>query len=124
MKNEEHDELWALLARARQPKPRPFFASKVIRAVEAGASEKPGLLSWVYLRWVVPAAAVAIAVFIAVWAADRPAMRETNPVAVTADPLQEMAEAAASTPEFSSLDSLLAAEDHSIWLAADPSPLF
>ena len=40
------------------------------------------------------------------------------------DPLEEIAAVATGAPEILSLDSLLASEDHSIWLQADPSSLY
>ncbi len=120
MNHEEHDELWNLLGKARQPKPSPFFAANVMRAVRtqgAGAEPKPGLLAWLRAKWYVPAAAGACAAVLA-GLAMRPAVIPSP----GADPLEEIAAAAAETVP--SLDSLLASEDNSIWLAGDPSSLY
>ena len=49
----------------------------------------------------------------------------TAPKTPAGDPLEEMAVAVADTPEtLPSLHELLASEEHSIWLEADPSSLF
>ncbi len=120
MNHEEHDELWHLLGKARQPKPAPFFAANVMRAVRAEAEPKPGFIAWLRAKWYVPATAGACAAVLA-FLALRPAV-----IPVTgADPLEEIAMAAATTPDtLPSLDSLLASENNSIWLAGDPSSLY
>jgi hypothetical protein len=123
MKNEEHDELWALLGKAREAKVSPFFASKVIRSIRSTAEQDLGVLAWLRRRWLLPLSAGAAAAVLAIMVINRPA-REPEGVAVAADPLEEIAEVASTSPGMPSLDALLASEDHSIWLAADPSPLF
>ena len=120
MNHEEQDELWHLLGKARQPKPSPFFAANVMRSIRAEAEPKPGLLAWLRAKWYVPAAAGACATLLA-FLAIRPAVVPAQGT----DPLEEIAIAAAAAPEtLPSLDSLLAAEDNSIWLAGDPSSLY
>ena len=121
MNHEEHDELWDLLGKARQPKPSAFFAANVMRAVRAEAEPKTGFLAWLRAKWVLPAAASACAAVVAIFFALRhPA---TTPSA--ADPLEGIALAAAAAPETApSFDTLLASEDNSIWLAGDPSSLY
>lgn len=120
MNHEEQDELWNLLGKARQPKASPFFAANVMRAVRAEAEPKPGLLAWLRAKWYLPAAAGACAAVLAFLA-----MRPAVIPALAVDPLEEIAAAAAQAPEtVPSLDSLLASEDNSIWLAGDPSSLY
>ncbi len=120
MKHEEHDELWNLLGKARQPKASAFFAANVMRAVRAGAEPKAGFLAWLRAKWYVPAAAGACAAVLAFLA-----LRPPPPAAPAADPLEGIALAAASTPETElSLDTLLALDNNSIWLAGDPSSLY
>ncbi len=121
MKHEEHDELWDLLGKARQPKPSAFFTANVMRAVRAETEPKPGFLAWLRAKWALPAAAGACAAAVAIFLALRPA-GTTPPVA---DPLEGIALAAAATPEIApSLGTLLASDDNSIWLAGDPSSLY
>ena len=121
MNHEEHDELWNLLGKVRQPKASPFFAAKVMRAVREVVEPKPGIFAWLRSKWVLPAAAGACAAVFAIFA-----MRSTVAPLPTADQaLEEIATAAAATPDIvPSLDSLLASEDNSIWLAGDPSSLY
>lgn len=120
MNHDEHDELWNLLGKARQPTPSSFFAGKVMRAVRQAAEPKPGLLAWLRSKWYLPAGAGACAAVLTFFA-----MRPTGTPGAGADPLEEIAIAAAATPELiPSLDALLASEDNSIWLAGDPSSLY
>jgi len=120
MNHDENDELWNLLGKARQPKASPFFAANVMRAVREAAEPKPGILAWLRSKWVLPVAAGACAAVLAFLA-----MRPAAAPVPAADPLEEIAVAVAATPDtVPSLDSLLASDDNSIWLAGDPSSLY
>jgi hypothetical protein len=122
MNHEEHDDLWTLLGKARQPKPSAFFASKVMRAVREDATPQPGFVAWLRSKWYLPVAAGACAAVLAILAM-RP-VGTPNP-APGADPLEGIAIAATATPDIiPSLDTLLASEDNSIWLAGDASSLY
>src|SRR5438094_31211 len=111
MNHDEHDELWTLLGKGRQPKPSAFFTAKVMRSVRDAAEPKPGLLAWLRSKWYLPVAAAACAAVLAILAT-----RSNVTPTPTADPLEEIAVAAAATPEIvPSLDSLLASDDNSIW---------
>ena len=67
MKDQEHDELWALLGRAKRPEPSPFFVAKVMTAVRHGHEKRIAVWrNW--LRYGLPSAlagamAVALAHF-------------------------------------------------------------
>ena len=118
--HEEHDELWKLLGKARQPKASAFFAANVMRAAREDAAQKPGFLAWLRAKWVVPAAGACAAAVLVVLA-----LRPATTTAPAADPLEGIALAAAATPEIvPSFDMLLASEQNSIWLAGDPSSLY
>ena len=120
MFHEEQDELWNLLGKAGQPKPSAFFAANVMRAVRADAEPKPGFLAWLRAKWILPVAAGACAAVLAFLA-----LRPAATIVPAADPLEGIALAAAATLEIvPSLDTLLASEDNSIWLAGDPSSLY
>lgn len=123
MNQDEHDALWTLLGKARQPKPSAFFASKVMRSVreaQDAAVPQPGFVAWLRSKWYLPVTAGACAAVLAVLA-----MRPDGTSVPAADPLAEIALAAAATPEIvPSLDTLLALEDNSIWLAGDASSLY
>ena len=61
MKREEDEKLWDLLGHSAEPKVSPFFARNVHRKIrEAQAESKPN--RWWNLRWLVPAAGVAVAI--------------------------------------------------------------
>ena len=120
MNHEEQDDIWNLLGKARQPKPSPFFTAKVMRSIRDAAEPQPGLIAWLRSKWLLPVAAGACAAVVAFLA-----MRPAGTPMPAADPLEEIAIAAAATPEIiPSLDALLASEDNSIWLAGDPSSLY
>ncbi len=121
MKHEEHDELWELLGKAREPRVAPFFSASVLHAVRAEAAEPVEFWALMRAKWLLPitaGACMALALFFA-----------TREVATTQsvdanDPLAEMAAAVDNDESAPTLDALIAAEDYSIWLEADPSSLF
>jgi hypothetical protein len=62
MKREEDEKLWDLLGRATEPTaPSPFFARNVLRKIREARGESSSRGAW-YLRWLVPAAGVAVVV--------------------------------------------------------------
>jgi hypothetical protein len=117
------DPMWELLGKARMPKERPFFANKVLRAVREEAQASPvGILAWLRAKWVIPAAATACAVMGTVMMMQPPSAPHTPH-----SPQAEQASLKASDPDLidqaidESIEQLLVAEDHSVWLSADPS---
>lgn len=65
MKDQEHDNLWALLGRAKRSEPSPFFVAKVVTAVRHGHEKRIAVWrNW--LRYGLPSAlAGALAVILA-----------------------------------------------------------
>ena len=61
MKREEDEKLWDLLGQATEPTASPFFARNVMRKLRQAQGESSSTRSW-YLRWLVPAAGVAIVI--------------------------------------------------------------
>jgi len=61
MKREEDEKLWDLLGRATEPTASPFFARNVLRKLREAQGESSPNRSW-YLRWLVPAAGVAVVI--------------------------------------------------------------
>ncbi len=121
MNHDEQDELWKLLGKAREPKASPFFAGKVLRAIRE-EQEPAGFFVWLRRKWFIPTAVAACALVVA-FVALRP-IAPSNPQ-VAADPLSELAAYVEKSEDSAeSLDSLLASEDHSIWLQADFSSLY
>jgi hypothetical protein len=117
MNHDEQDALWDLLGKARAPKERPFFASKVMRAIRAESESAPaGFWAWLRAKWAVPVTVAACVAVVTLVALQQPAVKPANPVAdaLNSEPsIEEVIE--------DSIDQLLAAEDHSVWLSADPS---
>ena len=61
MKREEDEKLWDLLGRATEPSASPFFARNVMRKLREAQGESAPRRGW-YLRWLVPAAGVAVVI--------------------------------------------------------------
>ena len=120
MNQDEQDELWKLLGKAREPKASPFFASKVLRAIRE-EREPAGFFVWLRRKWLIPA--VACALVATFFALREPVAPKIQPAST--DLLDELAayvEKSGDSAE--SLDTLLASEDPSIWLQTDPSSLY
>ena len=124
MKNDEHDELWEFLGKAREPKPSSFFTANVMRAVRAEVERPRGMASftlWLRRKWFIPATAAACA--IAVMALLPSPTSETHSM----PSVDDMALAVAESSELNliaDLDTLVSADNNAIWLEADPSSLF
>jgi hypothetical protein len=65
MKREEDEILWDLLGHSAEPKVSPFFARNVLRKIREAQGESQAR-PWWRLRWLVPAAGVAVAIIAAV----------------------------------------------------------
>jgi hypothetical protein len=128
MNHDEQDQLWKLLGKAGAPKASPFFANKVMHAVRREAAQEPaqsGVLSWLRKWWFVPITAAACATVAAFTLLKDSVSQSPAPQMAKADPLTEMVAVISDTDEFeASLSDLVATEDNSVWLAADPSSLF
>ena len=61
MKREEDEKLWDLLGQATEPTASPFFARNVVRKLREAQGNSSPTRSW-YLRWLVPAAGMAIVI--------------------------------------------------------------
>jgi hypothetical protein len=128
MNHDEQDQLWKLLGKSREPKASPFFANKVMHAIRREVNAQPEEAAlWTRFRrwWYVPITAGACAVLAAVSLLKDSGPQPAAPQVAKADPLTEMVSVISDTDEFeASLSDLVATEDHSVWLAADPSSLF
>jgi hypothetical protein len=134
MNHEEQDNLWELLGKARERKASPFFANKVMHAIrrqeepKQESRESIGFWMWLRRRWIIPVAAGACAVVAALSLLQNPA--SPPPSASIAnlakqDPLAEMVTVLSESDDYdTALNVLLANEDNSVWLAADPPSLF
>jgi hypothetical protein len=129
MNHEEHDKLWELLGKTGERKASPFFVNKVMHAIrrqDTYRREEPFTIwMWLRQRWFIPAAAGVCAVFAAFNLLQGPTTSPSPKALSSADPLAEMVAVISETDEFdTSLTDLIATEDNSVWLAADPSSLF
>jgi hypothetical protein len=141
MNQEEQDNLWELLGKARERKASPFFANKVMHAIRREEEPRAGSVTfwmWLRRRWIIPVATGACAVVAALSLLQNPASTPPSASIVKTvkqdpldrqghqqDPLAEMVTVLSESDDYdTALNVLLANEDNSVWLAADPSSLF
>lgn len=111
MNNEEHDDLWDLLGKARQPTVSPFFSRNVLREIRAHQQDRPGFFVWLRRHWQATAVATC-AVIVAVGAFTQHRHKEEHQILA-------MAERVSNSPDYqviAHLDELLDSEENSIWL--------
>ena len=117
MNTEEHDDLWELLGKARQPAPSPFFSRNVLREVRGLQQERP---SWTrfFFRWQPLTATICLAALLTGnWIASNHRRAEEQ-----RQQLLVMAEKVYTSPDYGvikDLDELLDSEKNSAWLTAD-----
>ncbi len=125
MNHDEQDKLWELLGKAPEPKASPFFANKVMRAIREPEAERFSIWVWLRQKWIIPVAAGTCAVVAAVSVLKNDTTKPQTHQISKSDMLTEMVTVMAANDEFeTSLSDLLATEDNSVWLSADPSSLF
>lgn len=113
MNQDEHDNLWELLGRAKPAKARPAFVQNVLRAIRISEPERePGFFEWLRhgANWLAFAGAVAVVAIVAL--SGRPKQELTPRETAAID-------AALQSSDFavvSNLDVLLALEDNNAWL--------
>ncbi len=113
MKNEEHDDLWELLGRAKTPAVSPFFSRNVLRAIREEQQEKPGFILWLRRHWKVTAVSSCALVVAASFAVKQETQQP--------DPVMVLAQQVSASPDYqviSNLDELLDSEHNSVWLEA------
>jgi hypothetical protein len=106
MRREEDEKLWDLLGHSAEPKVSPFFARNVLRKIREAQGE-PAPNRWWNLRWLVPAAGVAVAVIAAF------SLRTQMPKPSQADPRIETVtlSEAQDNDLMADLDDLVASDD-------------
>lgn len=108
MKREDDEELWDLLGQAAEPKISPFFARNVLREIrESRGSSR--VTPW--LKWLVPATGVAVAVSAALFL--RVQTPDRNYSESPADKLALME--AQDSEIMADLDDLIASDDSNAW---------
>ena len=112
--NDETDNLWELLGRAKKPVVSPFFAANVARKVRE-TSQRPGVLEWLGRQWRLTAAATtAAAILLAGVMLNQRHARERQAAAEQAAAVPE-----AAIPDYdliNHLDELVAYQENSLWL--------
>lgn len=121
MKNEEHDDLWELLGRARPVKASPMFSRNVLRAVRQLEPEKEkGLMEWLRAgwNWLAVTGAAAAMLFLTF------GLRTSAPVAsqqlAMATPVEnavlEKVIRSSDLAVIANLDLLVSMDDNDLWL--------
>lgn len=109
MKDPEHDDLWALLGRAKTQEPSQFFTAKVMAAVRQ-VNERRSMFWRNWLRYGLPGAlAGALAVFVTLVTIPHGRNADTRPIIVAQTEPSDVAVIA-------DLDYNLASEESSVWL--------
>lgn len=120
MNNEEHDDLWELLGKARQPAPSPFFSRNVLREVRGLQQERRTSWTSFFFRWQPLAATVCVAALVTgSWIAS---IHRQDAEHQQQQQLMVMAEKVYTSPDYGvikDLDELLDSEKNSAWLSAD-----
>jgi hypothetical protein len=113
----EKDDLWRLLGKAKEPRVSPFFDRNVLRALREEASQEPrGLRQWARLlgwRWLAAGALGAAALVLS-------QVQQPSSLSERVSS-REIAQQVWSSPDFAvigNLDELLAFEENSLWLDA------
>ena len=115
MNTEEHDDLWQVLGRAKQPAVSPFFSRNILRDIRAMRQERPGVLGWLRDHWKAPVLATCAIVIVAGAAWRQQASQE----AADDRQLLAFAETVSQSPDYSvigHLDELLDTDENSVWL--------
>lgn len=117
MNDNERDELWELLGRARPAKISPFFARNVLRAIRGQEAAPSGAVAWLRSRWMLAGATACVLILggIAAWMPDDEPQAESVPMVS----LDTLAERVTDSPDYAvigNLDELLASQESSVWL--------
>lgn len=110
MNHDEHDELWELLGRAKQPAVSPFFSRNVLREIRAQRQESAGVFAWLFRRWQVAAIGVCTLVVATAGVWHEAGQRQD---------ITKLARELSTSPDYAvigHLDELLAFEENSVWL--------
>jgi hypothetical protein len=111
MKREDDEQLWELLGRNSEPKVSPFFARNVLRQVREEQSRRSRTRVW--LRRLVPASALALAILGAMVF-----MRYQSPQEVAIEHQIDPVIASIELQDYevvADLDNLLASDENSPW---------
>lgn len=111
MKNDEQDDLWHLLGRAKKPTISPFFSRDVLRQIRTQEEVQPGVLDWLRQSWKL-AVIGGFSFLILIAGVLYRSGQQSEAVAILASQVS-------ASPDYqviSHLDELLASEENSVWL--------
>ena len=113
MNDDEHDDLWRLLGKAKEPKVSPFFSRNVLRAIREHGQAQPAMLAWLRQRWRLATLGACALLFVSVgvWQQQSPQN----------DPMMRLAHQVSVSPDYQvigHLDELLDTEENAVWLDA------
>lgn len=112
MKREDDQELWDLLGKAGKPAVSPFFARNVVREIRQVRTWQSRFAQWFEPRRLIPATAVAVAMFAAAVSLQKP----TGTSMSSENPPEAVAQLDAVDYEVvADLDDLLALEEDNLW---------
>ena len=111
MKREDDEQLWDLLGRNPEPKASLFFARNILREVRRSQSQRAR--TWIWLRRLVPASGLALAIIAAMIF-----MRDQSPQEVSIESQIDPVVASIDIQDYevvADLDNLLASDENSPW---------
>lgn len=110
MQGDEHDPLWDLLGRAREPKISAFFSRNVLREIRLAQQEPVGWIARLRLSWrVALPVSAALAVVLISWGTlskPTPAARHSLEAEIVSNPDYDV---------INHLDELVASEESALW---------
>ena len=112
--DKEHDELWHLLGRAKEPQVSPFFSRNILRAIREEQPEPLGFVTWLRRRWKLAVLTTGGAVLVLVALVPKPITEQPDSLLLAAHEVS-------ASPDYqviSNLDELLDSERNSVWLEA------
>lgn len=113
MNDDEHDDLWNLLGKAKQVAPSHFLARNVLRSIRSAQQQKPTWIQWLVRKWKLAALCTAGLTLAAL---------NLTLLTPRSKDSAEAVQLAATSPDYEvivNLDELLASQESSLW--TDPS---
>ena len=111
MNNEENDDLWRLLGKARQPAASPFFSRNVLRAIRGETRESVSVFAWLRRHWHL-ATAAACTLMISSFVLSPGEKQPDQSTMILAEKVSQSAD----YQVINHLDELLASEKSAVWL--------
>lgn len=115
MNTEEHDDLWQLLGKAKQPSASPFFARNILRNVRAADQSNPSLLALLCRKWVIGAIGATAAILLTVNSSHF--FNASDPDAAL---LAQQVYSKSDVEVIDDLDELIAWNEDAVWLENSP----